>query len=456
MIRSFESKKVVFNYMVALLLLMGLAAWLKNLVPFSGWERAGWVNFSLGWLMLVAYILARLLVKLRLPLISGYIFAGVLAGPYVSGFLNVEMVERFRLIDDLALSFIALTAGGELKMESIRKFGKAISMNILLQTVAVFLAVFMFVAFAGKFFSFIHNLTHPQLLAFAVLIGVIAIARSPSSAIAIINECRAKGQFTETVLGVTVAIDVLIIILFTIAIAVTRFLLRSGEMMDMNTMSGVFFVIFTSILLGSLLGVCISWYIKKIGHDLALFLLVMAFSVTKMSLWIGHFMEAEFGVNLHLEPLLICMSAGFTVQNFSGAATEFMENLEKSALPIYVLFFSLAGASLNFDALAKCWMFAVCLVLVRGIGIWWGTWLAGFVQKDPKIHRQSAWMAYLTQAGVAIGLAQLVQRQSPEIGVYLTTVVLAVISINQIIGPITFKLALHRTGEATVNTDRRG
>jgi hypothetical protein len=86
------------------------------------------------------------------------------------------------------------------------------------------------------------------------------------------------------------------------------------------------------------------------------------------------------------------MSAGFTVQNLSKAGAAFMESLEGCAPPIFALFFSLAG--------------------------------------------------------VSIGLATLVQRQLPEIGHSLSTVVLAVISINQIIGPIMFKIALNRVGEA--------
>jgi Kef-type K+ transport system membrane component KefB len=451
MIQQFETKKVIAGYLMTIVLLVGLAIWLKSLVRFNGWEQAGWINFSLGMVMLAAYILARLLVKLQLPLISGYIFAGVLAGPYVSGFLSVEMVERFRLIDDLALSFIALTAGGTLHMKAFQERGKAIALNILLITAAVFASVLLFIIFPGRFFVFTHQLTYVQLVAFAVLMGVIAIARSPSSAIAIISECRAKGLFTETVLGVTIVMDVLIIIFFTIALFISQLLLTSGGMMDFHAIMGLTLVILISMLLGAILGFCISWYIRRVGHDLSLFLLVIAFAVTKMSLWLGHFMEVRFDVSLHLEPLLICMSAGFTVRNFSKVSNAFMVSLEQSALPIYVLFFSLAGASLNFEALGKCWMFAVCLALVRAIGIWGGTWFAGMIQKDPKINRQSAWMAYLTQAGVAIGLAQLVQRQAPEIGVYLTTVVLAVISINQIIGPITFKLALYRVGEATVD-----
>jgi Kef-type K+ transport system membrane component KefB len=159
-------------------------------------------------------------------------------------------------------------------------------------------------------------------------------------------------------------------------------------------------------------------------------------------------METHFDLALQLEPLLICISAGFTVRRFSQSGSKFLESLEQSALPIYVLFFTLAGASLNFEALGRCWMFAACLVLIRAGGLFGAAWAGKAVPGNAAAHNGSAWMAYLTQAGVSIGLAQIAQREAPEIGVYLTTVVLAVIAVNQVVGPVVFKAALNRVGEA--------
>jgi Kef-type K+ transport system membrane component KefB len=118
------------------------------------------------------------------------------------------------------------------------------------------------------------------------------------------------------------------------------------------------------------------------------------------------------------------------------------------ALPIFVLFFSLAGAVLNLHSLMICWPFAICMVLVRIIGIFAGTFLSGKISNDPPVHYRNGWMAYLTQAGVSIGLAQLAGAQFPEIGSHLITVVLAVIAINQLIGPVLFKMVLDRVGES--------
>lgn len=435
-------------YFLALALMTGFALWIKSFDISTSWQRSGMVDFSLGFVLLAAYISGQILRTAHLPLITGYIFAGIFAGPHISGFLTGDMVLDLRLVDDLALSFIALTAGGALHLPFLKKRGKGILLNIILQTIIIFGTVFLFVILTRKCFSLTRNLSSPLSIAMAVLLGVVAIARSPSSAIAVISECRASGPFTETVLGITVAMDVLIIVLFTLALTMAKIFLAGVGVPDPQVFLALFLEMSVSIALGIVLGKGISFYIDWIGHDLPLFLLFLAFGATKTSLWLGHFAEGHFNFYLHLEPLLICMSAGFTVQNFSKAGPFFMENLERITLPIYVLFFSLAGASLNLDALRQCWPMAVGLAAIRAMGILGATWLAGTINADPPRHNQNAWMAYITQAGVSIGLAQLAQRQFPEIGVYLTTLVLAVISVNQVVGPITFKLALNRVGEA--------
>ncbi len=436
-------------HLLMLFLLCAFAVWLRSINIESMWQHAGLTTFSLGFVLLAAYVSAQMLrVATKLPLISGYIFAGIIAGPYVTGFLTQTMVQRLRLVDDLALSFIALTAGGALHLKFLRKLGKAIVLNIAFLTSVVFGLVFISVIFISNYVSFMPNLSSAQIIAFACLLGVIAVARSPSSAIAIISECRASGPFTSTVLGVTVAMDVLIIIFFTLAMTVTKIMLAAGGAMNYHAFVALSLEVTASLLLGLGLGKGISYYIDRVGQDLVLFLLFFAFGVTKVSLWINYFMEAHFAISLHLEPLLICMSAGFSVQNFSRVGHDFMEGLERISLPIYVLFFSLAGASLDLGALHVTWSLALYLAIVRGIAVFVATWLAGTINRDPPRHNRIAWMAYLTQAGVAIGLAKLAERHLPEIGLYLTTVVLAVIAINQVVGPITFKMALNMVGEA--------
>jgi len=452
MMRQTHKKNVLLSYLVSLVLLIALAEWFKGFDHSGGWKQAGWMNFFLGFVLLAAFLLAKVLKRVRLPLISGYIFAGILAGPYVTDFLSTDMVARLGLINELALSFIALTAGATLDLRAFRGRGHLVAANLFLNVVVVLAVVSLFVVLSGRWFGFTRQLSTMELSALAILLGTIAVARSPSSAIAIISECRAAGPFTDMVLGVTIIIDVLIIILFSTALSISRALLSGAGGADFGLLWILSVEMLVSLALGAGLGLAISLYIRRVGHDLALLLLTFGVAVTKISLWLGHLMETRFDLALELEPLLICISAGFTVRRFSQVGSQFLESLEQSALPIYVLFFTLAGAALNFNALGLCWLFAVCLVLVRAAGLFGAAWAGRAIPGNAAAHNRSAWMAYLTQAGVSIGLAQIAQREAPEIGIYLTTVVLAVIAVNQMVGPIVFKAALNRVGEAHTDT----
>lgn len=173
---------------LAVLVLIGLfAGAIRRLDVAAGWGSAPQTNFFLGALLLAAYGVGQLAKTVRLPLLSGYILAGILAGPHVFGFLSTAMVGRLRLLDDLALSFIALAAGGHFDLRALAGRKRAILLNILLLTLVVFGMVSGFVTLFGNRFSFTGVLSPVQLTALAMLLGVVAVAGrrlrpSPSSA----------------------------------------------------------------------------------------------------------------------------------------------------------------------------------------------------------------------------------------------------------------------------------
>jgi len=454
MTQAIVKKNHLLSYLLILVFLALFGLWIKGIDIETARQQAGVIIFSLGFVILSAYVLAQIVKSFKLPMLTGYIFAGIIAGPYISGFLTIEMVERLSLIDDLALSFIALMAGGELRLALIARQGKSIMLSIIFVTGLVIGLVVVCILLVGHHFNVTSGFNFVSLLVFGILTGVICVARSPSSAIAVIKECDAKGPFTGMVLAVTIVTDVLIIIIFTITVSLSKILMQGGDVIQLTEISSLMFEIIASLIVGVVLGQAISYYINRVRKDFLLFLLFIAFAVARLSMAFNHMMEVQYDISLHLEPLLICMSAGFFVQNFSRFGTYFLESLEKMSLPIYALFFSIAGASLNFDSLILCWPLAIIVVAARMIGLFSGSWLAGAISNDPPVFNRNAWMTYVTQAGVSIGLAQIAARQFPEIGMHLNTVILAIIAINQIIGPITFKLALNNVGESDVSSIR--
>jgi Kef-type K+ transport system membrane component KefB len=286
-----------------------------------------------------------------------------------------------------------------------------------------------------------------QVAAVGMLFGVLAVARSPSSAIAIINETRAKGPFTETALGVTVAMDVLVIVLFAVVVSLTEVILSPQAALSLGFAGSLLFEIVSGVVIGVAIGRGLAFYIDRVHANLPLLLLGTALLVTSISHGLADYLRDVHDLTLRLEPMLICVAAGFTVQNHSRQGGLFVEAIEQISLPVFVVFFTLAGAGLNLDALRQTWVLALVLVVIRAAAIFLGAYTGGKLGGDPPRFNRVAGMAYLTQAGVSLGLAMEVVRRFPGWGEAFVTVVVAVIAINQMVGPITMKRVLIAVGE---------
>ena len=142
------------------------------------------------------------------------------------------------------------------------------------------------------------------------------------------------------------------------------------------------------------------------------------------------------------------MIGSFLVTNYSQHRTEFLKILHDSGPPIYIAFFTLTGASLELDVLAKTWPIALALFAVRLGAIFIGSFSGGTLARDPIRYNSIAWMAYVTQAGIGLGLAKEVAVEFPEWGVAFATVMISVIVLNQIFGPPLFKSAIKSVGES--------
>ena len=412
-------------------------------------------TMTFGFLLLTAYLIGDVLSRFKLPKITGYILAGILFGPHLLDLVSAGTVQELKLIDDLALTFIAFAAGGELRLAGLRERRKSITLNVFFQTVMVFLGVAAFAMAARSLLPFLEGKPAAHSLAVALLLGTFAVARSPSSAIAIISECKARGPFTETVLGVTVVIDALVIILFAAMVSIGQVLITPGVEIDFRFISMIFIALGGSILGGIGLGWIILLYMKYVRAEVLVFILALAFMVTLFSRQFAMLLDDAFDVALHLEPMLICVTAGFWVRNFSPDGGLFMATIDRSSLPIYVIFFSLTGAALKVDALSQTWLIALLLVAVRCLLVWLGAYLGGSLSGDPPRLRRMSGLSFIAQAGVSLGLAGIVTRSFPEWGAALSTTIVAIVALNQIIGPIAFKFALGAVGEARASPDRR-
>ena len=397
---------------------------------------------ALGFVLILSYFAGTVSKRIGLPAITGYILTGVTFGPHVLSHLSPDLVvltkqtvRDLQLLDSLALGLIALTAGGELRLAAMGRIWRAIAWIISAQVVLVFCGVTAMILAVWTFTPLLAGLAWPAALATALVLAGTAVANSPATVIAIMEEYRPKGPVTDVVLAITVFKDVVVITLFTLVLAAATVLLQPGRGFDAASLVQLAWEVFGSLVVGLGLGRLVVEYLRRVKHETPLMMLAVAF------------LAVTIASELHLSGLLACMVAGFYIENFSRQGEALIQALEHHSLPIYVVFFTVAGGSLNVPALQLTWPLALLLAFTR-LGLTWlatrsGAWLAG----APRAVVTHSWSGFIAQAGVTLGFAVVVGRRLPGVGDEIVTLILASIAINQIIGPVLFRLGLGWAGE---------
>ncbi len=439
-----------FTVLLILLCIVAFIHLIINVAPNR--DAPGMTTLSFGFILLCSYLFSDFLRPTKLPRITSYLFAGLLFGPFMLSFLPQTAVDQLRFIDDLALNFIAIAAGGELCVSSISKRIKPIAYLTVFGSIIIF-AGMTFTLLALKL-SVFANFSFREMFVISMLIGIIAIARSPSSAIAVISETGAAGPFTDTSLSVTVITDVMIIPLFAVTAALGKLLISNSGDVDLQSILVLVLALSASILSGIFLGWLITLYFRYIGSEKVIFILAVVFSTKYFSELSAHFLHTFFHISFDLEPMVMCLAAGFAVRNFFKGGESLIHAIERASLPVYVLFFTLTGASLDLNSLKSTWHIALILVVLRFIFMTISSYLGGRLADDlPKFNKLYG-INFITQAGVSFGLVKMLYQEFPTWGDKIATILIAMIIINQIIGPVLMKTSLSIAGE-TIKARRR-
>ncbi len=406
------------------------------------------------WILFASSNFAKFFKKTRLPLITGFLITGIICGPHVLNLIEAEALKNLTFINDISLAFIAFAAGAELYLKDIRSQVRSIAWNTFGQLVITFIIGTIGVFLLANYIPFMQNMNTGTRFAVSILTATIFVARSPSSAIAIISEMRAKGPFTQTVMGVTVLKDVLVIGLFAICLSIAVNIV-SGIDFSISVIAKVIVELAIAFILGLVISKWISlilsfrvnFYIKLIA------ILASGYGIFFFTHFVNDLSLGYKNLEIHIEPLLIAIVASFWVTNFSTFRLEFHKVIDMAGPAVYVAFFTLIGSMLSIDILANVWVIALVLFLVRLAGVITGAHVGTILAKDPVKYRKVGWMPYVTQAGVGLGLATEVAGEFPSWGGEFATIIIAVIILNQLVGPPLFKWAIQKVGESHLRGD---
>jgi Kef-type K+ transport system membrane component KefB len=427
----FRGKQMI-GLVVVFLLMFILKS--STLLPFTNPDQS--TSIALGFILVFAYLVGSNLKRLSLPQITGFIIAGILCGPYLLKFISESDVQDLELLDGLALSLIALTAGGELNIKRLKKRFKTMSSIVFFQTFIVLIGFILLGLLGRSFFPFLEGRTLIQVFAFSLLLGTLSTPTSPATTIAVITETKASGKYTDLVLGCAVVKDFFVIVIFAFSISISKSVIAPSHAFDLGFLLHILKEVGGSVLIGLFIGGGIILYLKYIKRDVTIFILGVAF----FSYQISH--------NYGYHPLLICLVAGFLAENFSAQGKLLISAIEKSSIPVYVVFFAISGASLNLGALRQTWLLALICVVWRGALKFLGTFIGAKVTGEEMGIQKWAWSGFISQAGVALGMVIVVDAAFPEWGDEFMALVLAVVAINQIIGPVFLQKLLVKAKEA--------
>lgn len=362
----------------------------------------------------------------KLPNVSGYLIVGLFLSPSIFNFVTAANAEQLEIVSEIALAFIAFSIGSEFELESMKKYGKNIFIITLAEVVGAIAVVFSVMYFLFR-----------QDFAFSIVIASMSAATAPAATLLVMRQYRASGPLTRTILPVVALDDIFGIMAFGVAISLAKVHV-SGESLSFYTLVvGPLVEIVGSLVLGFAIGLVLTIIFKKIK-------LSDEFQVISLA---GIGLGLGLANVLGLSPLLTNIMIGTTLVNLMPRSQRAFNAVNQFVPVFYVLFFTLAGATLDLSILKSVGMIGIAYVFARGGGKMLGATLGSAAVKSEKTVTKYLGWALLPQGGVSIGLSVLVRQQLPQFAPQITTIIMFSILIYETLGPVFAKIAITKAGE---------
>ncbi len=419
-----------------LLLVAGIAFATRSFLPANATVTGSGAALAFGFLLLAAMQTAHIFHELKLPHLTGFILCGALFGPEVLRLITPSMLEDLALVKKVAVGLIALTAGCELNFASLWPKMRTIGAIVVASLFVCACMLFLFFYAISSELPFMAELEPAQRAVISLILANVLCARSPAVVISILKESRSAGPLSELALSTVVVADLTVVIAFAFSDSLAHKVFPVAGAVETSIFGTLAAHILGSIVVGIGIALIFQLYIRRVRQRIGLFVFVVLFVV------------AEAGRAYHIDPLLVGLSAGLFLENVSPVSGhEVVHETEIAAMPTFAVFFAVVGAEVHLHAFVSVALFAVLAALVRACGLATGTAIASRIVKlDPAIARKVPFGMF-PQAGVAIGLANLVASSFGPWGAQAATLILGTVVINEMLGPVLFRAALARAGE---------
>ncbi len=399
--------------------------------------------------LLVGLLLSRVAKVLKFPAVTAYLVAGIVIGPFCLRMLGIEGVDiaalksisDFKIISDVALGFIAFSIGNEFRLSQLKQTGKQATVIGILQAVVTTLLVdIVLVIFAIT--------TGKISVSVAIVLGAIAAATAPAATLMVVKQYKAKGPLTDILLPVVALDDAVGLVIFAVSFGIATALSLGGAISIASVVLNPLIEIVASLLLGLIMGVLFTFTekffksnSKRLSISITYVLLTVAFSMVEFNI--------TSDIHLSFSPLLVCMMLGTVFCNLCDFSAELMDRADRWTAPLFILFFVLSGAELNFLVFEDVYVIivGVLYIIARSAGKYVGAFgSAALAGSSPTIKKYLG-VTLLPQAGVALGMSLQAEQVLGADGILIRNIVLFAVLIYELFGPMLTKIALTKAGD---------
>ena len=407
------------------------------------------VLLSVSIALLAGLLMTRAFKPLKLPSVTAYLIAGVLIGPYCLGALGITGlgfnshtdVSALSVVSEVALGFIAFSIGNEFILSDLKKTGKqALTIGVLQAVVAMLLVD---VALIGMHFVMPDKLS----LAQAITLGAIATATAPAATLMVVRQYKAKGPLTKLLLPIVALDDAVGLIAFAVSFGIAKTLV-SGEIDMISILVNPIIEIACSLILGAIMGWVLTQLEKLFNSNTNRLNLTIAAVFLTASL---SMLEFHIGpVQIHFSSLLTCMMLGTVFCNMCEVSEELMSRTDRWTAPLYIMFFAVSGAQLDFSVFKDIAIVGIGVVFVvtRCLGKYFGTHFSAKAVHCPDTVVKYLGITLFPQEGVALGMTATALSLGAD-GTFIRNIVLFAVLIYELCGPLATKIALTKAGEIT-------
>jgi len=376
--------------------------------------------FALGGLLLLGLAGDYLGRHTFLPRVTLLLLVGILVGEQALDLVPASLSAGFEITAYMALLMIGFLLGGKLTLPALRSMGHALLWVSLCAALGSALLVTLTLRALGV----------P--LDVAIVLGCVAAATAPAATTDTVLESGSRSSFSRLLLAIVAIDDVWALILFSFGLALASLINGSAE--AAGSLLTATWEIGGAILLGVAIGLPAAYLTGRLrpGQPMLTEALGLVFACGGAALWL----EVSF--------LIAAIVMGGMIANLARHHEYPFHEIENIEWPFMVIFFMLAGASLEIDALAALGLIGIGYLLARALGKIGGAWLGALLGDAG--HQVRCWMgvALLPQAGVAMGMALMAAQQFPEHRQFILSLVISTTVFFELAGPVFTRIALRR------------